>query len=198
MIWISSLHIRYNSINSWNSGVVILSLILGSHAFFKAFIYLANRQWASALSTNISWLLTSGQAVLDGGDRSVTRETRFLIFRSVETGRGDRHLGNHYCNKWADRKVHDPMRVLIGDNFTLEVEGCRTHWAMSGSQPVLERKRRSGEHFNQEEVHVWGPEKRSLKYKKIMIEKSGPRKRTAGFEAAEVSAKCQILRAGDA
>jgi len=31
-----------------------------------------------------------------------------------------------------------------------------------------------------------------------MIEESGPRKRIAGFEAAEVSAKCQILRAGDA
>lgn len=65
------------------------------------------------LITNISWLLTLGQAVLDGGDRSVTRETRFLIFWSVETGGRDRHLAIHYCNKWADRKVHDPMRVLI-------------------------------------------------------------------------------------
>lgn len=35
----------------------------GSPALLKAFIYLARRHEASIHSTNISWLLTSGQAL---------------------------------------------------------------------------------------------------------------------------------------
>ena len=66
---------------------------------------------------------------------------------------------------------------------------------MSGSQPALEGKRGSREHYNQKELHVWDPEKRSLKWKKVsVIGESGPRKRIAGSETAQVGRRLLSAR----